>query len=403
MLDNHVLADWVESRIPILCFSTSDWTEAFGSRQQLMLLFAKRGHPVLFIERQVGPEQLLRDGGMRSRKIAAWKSPRLRQLKDNLWLWQPPLLPPGRYYSTWLNRLGQSILVHHVKKLMGMLKMESPILWLYPPQSSPLLGEFGELLSIYHCIDHFSGNQDGVKRQVMQMEEKDLLQQVDIVFTHSQGLLKRYQGITRRQITLIPSAADVEYFQGTTSIDPLLSHIPHPRLCVMGTLDARLDGTLLLEMFHERPTWQLVLIGAIHRERINLRKLLELPNVHCMGPQPFERLPALLNGLDIFLIPYVLDELTRYISPIKLYEYLAVGKPVVSTNLPEISQFIPYIRMATGKADFIQQVEAALTTDTPDQQVARRNEAKKHSWTNRLDLMCQVIEDCLKEKSNGAH
>lgn len=124
--------------------------------------------------------------------------------------------------------------------------------------------------------------------------------------------------------------------------------------------------------------------------------------MHSLGHQPFENLPALLNGLDIFLIPYVVDDLTRYISPIKLYEYLAVGKPIVSTNLPEVRAFAPFIRMATGKENFIHQIQAALISDTPELQNIRHSEAKKHSWNNRLNVMMQVIADTLKEKTNAA-
>jgi glycosyltransferase involved in cell wall biosynthesis len=403
MLNKAVKIVDFNSQIPVVCFSTTDWNEAFGSRQQLMLLLAKRGHLVLFIERQVGPEHLLRDTALRSRKLIAWKADRLRQIRENLWLWQPPLMPPGRYYSTRLNQLGQAFLILHVRKALNTLRINTPILWLYPPHSSPLLGKFGEILSIYHCIEHFSGIQSGTKQRVMQQEEKDLLHRVDIVFTHSKGLLKRYQGMTKRKITLVPSAADVDFFQGISSIDPLIAGIPQPRLGVMGTLDGRLDIPLLASIFTERPSWQLVLIGALHPERVDLSQLLKLPNVHSLGMQPFERLPALLNGLNIFLIPYVINEMTQYISPIKLYEYLAVGKPIISTNLPEVSHFSSFLRMATGKDEFIQQIEAALTSDLPDQRLARRNEAIKHSWKNRLDVMCQVIENCLKEISDGAH
>jgi len=367
-----------------------------------MLRLAQRGHKVLFIERQVGPEQLIRDQALRTRKMNSWKSPRLRQLKENLWLWQPPLLPPGRYYNTFLNRLGQEFLAKQVQNLLETIGLSSPILWLYPPQSSPLLGRFNEILSLYHCIDNFSGNQRKFKRQIMQNEENDLLRRVDLVFTHSEGLLNRYQGITRRKISLVPSAADVAHFQSTTSVDPLLSNIPHPRLGVMGTFDARLDVSLLIEIFRSQNTWQLVLIGPLRLERIDLKNLLRLPNVNYLGPQPFEKLPALLNGIDIFLIPYVVDELTKYISPIKLYEYLAVGKPIVSTNLPEVSSLKEYVRFAQVAQDFAQQIHEGLISDTQAQWSARRSEARQHSWENRLNLMMRNISDTLKEKTNGA-
>src|SRR3974377_2286658 len=94
----------------ILCISTPDWNEIWGSRQQIMARLAAAGHRGLFVERQVGPEHLLRDPDLRHRKLSAWRLPALRLLDKNLWLWQPPLLPPGRYYSMALNHLGQSLL-----------------------------------------------------------------------------------------------------------------------------------------------------------------------------------------------------------------------------------------------------------------------------------------------------
>jgi len=392
----------LDTNIPILCFSTTDWHETWGSRQQLMLRLAQRGHPILFIERQVGPEQLFRDPALRLRKIGAWKSNRLRQPIKNLWTWQPPLLPPGRYYNNLLNQLGQRILVYQVRKLSHKLGLFEPILWLYPPQSAPLLGEFGELLSLYHCIENFSGNQSGIKRRVMQSEERRLLQNVDLVFTHSEGLFHLYSGLTRRDISLVPSAADVSLFQSISSIDPLVSQIPHPSLGVVGTLDARLNIELLEEMVRSRPGWHLVLIGQRRSERVNLDSLLNFPNVHYIGQQPFEKLPSLLNGLDVFLIPYILNELTLYISPIKLYEYLAVGKPIISTDLPEVASCKEYIWIADNAQEFINHIQTALEADTETQVIARRNFARQHSWENRLDSMLMVIAETLKVKNDGA-
>lgn len=385
--------------IPILCFSTTDWDETWGSRQQLMLRLARRGHRVLFVERQVGPEQLLRDPALRLRKFTAWRTTRLRPVMENLWLYQPPLLPPGRYYSPLLNRLGQNTLAKQVQQLQKTLAFSAPILWLYPPQSAPLLGKFNEALSIYHCIENFAGDQRGVKRRVMQWEERQLLSQVDLVFVHARGLLERYQALTRRTITWAPSAADVVHFQSTTAIDPLVAALPHPRLGVSGTLDARIDIALLEQVAQEQPDWHLVLLGTLRSGRINLSRLLSLPNIHHLGYQPFERLPALLNGMDVLLIPYTLTEMTRFISPIKLYEYLAVGKPIVSTALPEVGDFKDHARIAETPQAFIQHIHAALTSDTPAQVAARRSLARQHSWDCRLEVMLEVIATVLKEKS----
>lgn len=390
------------STFPIICFSTTDWHETWGSRQQLMQRLARGSHPVLFVERQVSIEHLIRDPALRARKRNAWRSPRLRQQIDNLWLWQPPILPAGRYYSTFMNWVGQIGLARQVHKLQEMLSFSTPILWLYPPQSAPLLGKFNEGLSIYHCIENFSGNQIGIKRQVIQAEERHLLGSVDLVFTHSEGLLHRYEGLTRRKIKLVPSAADVSYIQSISTVDPAVYRIPYPRLGVMGTLDARLDVELLRNVVASQPGWHLVLIGQWRPERINLCRLLEYPNVHYLGHQPFEKLPSLLNGLDILLIPYILNEMTRFISPIKLYEYLAVGKPIISTNMPEVSAFKGLVRIAENAQEFINHIQQALTSDTQAEQIARRNLARQHSWDNRLEIILKTITETWNEKNDGS-
>src|SRR5512135_1202988 len=105
----------------ILCISTTDWDEIWGSRQQIMKRLAAAGHRVLFVERQVGPEHLQRDPLLRARKLSAWRGPPLREHAPNLWLWQPPLLPPGRYHSLTLNRLGQSLLAARLHPVLDRL------------------------------------------------------------------------------------------------------------------------------------------------------------------------------------------------------------------------------------------------------------------------------------------
>ena len=380
----------------ILCISTTDWDEIWGSRQQIMTRLASAGHRILFVQRQVGPEHLLRDPNLLRRKLNDWFHPRLEQKQRGIWLWQPPLLPPGRYYSPFLNRLGQRWLSFRLRPVLRSIGFSSPILWLYPPHSSPLIGQFNERLAIYHCIERFAGGQQGRKRQVMLAEEEDLLRKADLVFTHSEGLRMLYQPFTRRPITLIPSAADVAHFQSTAEVHPQIAGIPSPRLGLVGSLDGRIDVNLLRCLAGERPAWQLVLIGQIRPGRVNLGPLLSLPNVHYLGRQPFSSLPAFLNGMDAFLIPYVHNDLTQFISPIKLYEYLAVGKPVISVDLPEVRPLQPWVNIADTPQEFVQAVEKALQEDSAERQSARRKIAWEHTWDKRLSAMWQVITEVLE-------
>jgi glycosyltransferase involved in cell wall biosynthesis len=386
----------------ILCFSTTDWDEIWGSRQQIMARLAAAGHRVLFVERQVGPEHLLRDPDLRFRKLNAWRMPAVRPLDKNLWLWQPPLLPPGRYYSIALNRLGQSFLAARLSPVLHELAFKQPLLWLYPPHSAPLIGRFSESLVVYHCIERFVGGQRGRKRNVMQAQEADLLQNADRVFVHTEDLRRLYQPITHHPITLVPSAADVAHFQSTNAIHPDISALPRPRLGVSGTLDARLDVSLLNTIACSHPEWHIILIGKVRSGRVDLAPLQTLPNIHILGPRLFADLPALLNGMDALLIPYLHNELTEYISPIKLYEYLAVGKPIITIDLPGVRPLHEWVSLAKNQLGFIQAVELAIAEDDPQRYTARRKAALEHSWEARVELMWDVISAALMEGQHAA-
>ena len=387
----------------ILCFSTTDWDEIWGSRQQIMARLAAAGHRVLFVERQVGPEHLLRDRDLRFRKLNAWRLPALRPFNKNLWLWQPPLLPPAHYYSMSLNRLGQSILAARLRPALHELAFEQPLLWLYPPQSAALIGQFSEKLVIYHCIERFVGRQRGHKRKVMQAQEADLLRCADRVFVHTAELRRLYQPLARHPITLVPSAADVAHFQSTHAVHPDVSALPRPRLGVSGTLDARVDVGLLYNLACSHPEWHLILIGQVRPGRVDLAPLQILPNVHLLGPRRFADLPALLNGMDALLIPYLCNELTEYISPIKLYEYLAVGKPIISVDLPGVRPLQDWVSLAKDQPGFIQAVQLALDEDDEGQRyTARRKAAWEHTWDARIKLMWDVVGAALAEGQHAA-
>lgn len=389
----------------ILCISTTDWDEIWGSRQQIMLRLVKRGHRVLFVERQVGPEQLLRSPHLRNRKFKEWRDIRLHNLADGLWRWQPTLLPPGRYYNQVMNRLGQKWLARQLRPVLKRLGFNEIILWLYPPQSAPLIGLFDMKISVYHCIERFAGIQKGRKREVMLEEEAQLLRRADLVFTHSDGLRKRYEPLTQRPIRLIPSAADVAHFQSSRKVHPDILHIPQPRMGVVGTLDERIDIEMLSELARLHKNWHLILIGHIRTERVDMTPLFALRNVHSLGKYAFKELPELLNGMDVNLVPYVLNELTRYISPLKIYEYLAVGKPIVSVDLPEVhslSDWITIVPENHGSAAerakaFGTCIQRAMDSNSPEREYELRKAAWDHDWDERVNDMWQTIDSVIQE------
>ena len=390
------------SKSDILCISTTDWNEIWGSRQQLMQQFVRAGYRVLFVERQIGPEKFFRNPALFRHKMASWKKP-LNLVETNLWRWQPPLMPPGRYYSHFLNRIGQQWMAKRLKIILHKLDFQVSVLWMYPPQSSPLLRLFGEKMAVYHCIERFAGEQTGLKHQVMLSQEENLLRNVDQVFVHSDRLRELYSPLTRQPIILTPSAADVTHFQSTDKIHPLMDSIPRPRLVVMGSLDERVNWDLLLNLALWKSNWQLILIGQIRYVPTEFHKLLDLSNVHYFGEQPFADLPLFLNGSDVNLIPYKITGMTKYISPIKAYEYLAVGNPIVSVDLPELHSLKEWISIVQSDVNtdkltkhMIREISHELKSDTPKKRSSRRKTALKHTWQSRALLMQSTIEPFLE-------
>ena len=378
--------------VDIICVSTTDWDEIWGSRQQIMSRFAQQGNRVFFIERQVGPEHLLRDHQMRQKTIYSWKQSSPQEVRKNLWIIKPPLLLPGRYYSFTINRINQNILVKFFKHQTKVFSISKPVLWVYPPHSGPLVGCFNESLSVYHCIDRFLAGSKGRKRKVIEKQEKQLLDDVDIIFTHSSGIKSLFESISDKPINLIPSAADVEFLQSNHQIHAILKSIPAPRLGIVGTFDVRIDSDLILEIALSHPEWQLIMVGRIRPGFSNLKELKNLQNVHILGQYSFSELPLIMNGMDAFLAPYILSENTEYINPLKVYEYLAIGKPTICVSLPEIRYLNGLIEIASSRKEFISRISSALETDNELKQLERRKVSLEHSWDQRVDSMWNILQ-----------
>ena len=385
----------------ILCFSSTDWDGVWGSRQQVMLRFARRGHRVLFFERPVGLEHLLRYPAFRQRKLRRWREG-LRAVAENLWIVSLPPLLPGRYYSVTINRINQWLTVYWSRRYLRKLEFVLPILWLYNPEQGPLINQFDECLSVYHCIDEWAAGSTGRKFQTITALELDLLRRVDLVFANSPPTYENKRRFNSRTYR-IPSGADVEHF--AQALDPAvavhtaIAQIPQPRIGYSGHVNERLDYTVLEYLAHQRPDWSLVFVGDTYPWTLDappLRRLRALPNTHFLGKHPFTDMPSLIKGMDVCLLPYVSDERGYYRSPLKLYEYLAAGKPVVSIDHPEAREFDSVVYLASTPETFLECVAQALAQDNQERRQQRVALARQHSWGCRVDDMERIICQMLK-------
>lgn len=373
----------------IICISTTDWNEIWGSRQQIMSRLAKLGNKILFVERQVGPDHFLRDHSLFRRKIFLAKP--LRYLMNNIWILNPGMVLPGRYYSDKSNNFSQSFLSKRIRKYSSILGFTSPLLWIYPPHSYPLIGKFDECLVVYHCIDKFSAEQKGRKRKIIESQEKQLLISSDCIFVHSKKLKGDLEKLSHRPVHLLPSAADVNLFQKEIKQNHDLDRITKPKLGVFGTFDGRIDSSLLLSIAIKKPEWQIYLVGPV-RPGVRLKKqLVSQSNIHFVGSKRIQELPSYMQAMDVLLLPYVLNELTEYINPLKIYEYLAVGKPIVSVPLPEIEFLKEWIFFANEPGQFVQIIQSSLGENDLKLVNERRTIAHEHDWDKRIEKIVEIL------------
>lgn len=390
----------VTTKFEILCFSSTDWNGVWGSRQQVMRRFARRGYRVLFIERPAGLEHIIRYPKLRQRRLDRWQEG-LRQIEHNLWIATLPPLLPGRYYSVALNRINQWLTTLCSRRYLRQLSFTSPILWLYRPEQGHLIGKFGERLSVYHCIDEFTVGTSGRKRDTITALERELLRQVDLVFANSPPTYENKRRVHSRTYR-IASGADVDHFsKALDSTHPphhAISRLQPPRIGYIGHVNERLDYTILEQVARQYPDYSLVFVGDTYPWTLDappLRRLRALPNVHFLGKYPFSEVPRLVQGMDVCLLPYVDDENAYYRSPLKLYEYLAAGKPVVSTDHPEAEEMQDVLYVASTSDQFLTYVARALSENSKERQQARVSVAKQHSWDSRVDEMERLIEQML--------
>ncbi len=299
-----------------------------------------------------------------------------------------PHIPDG--LSTEQRHLALSILMD---QLILEFEISDYHLWYYTPEALMYTRTLKPQTIIYDCMDELSLFK-GANPQLCTLE-MELLSRAHVVFTGGQSLYQAKQD-QHSNIHCFPSSIDAKHFKQARSILPEPADqrdIPHPRLGFFGVLDERLDIELLRSLATARPDWQIVLIGPI--VKIDPEQLPKNPNIHYLGMKDYKTLPNYLAGWDVALLPFALNESTRYISPTKTPEYLAGGKPVVSTPIADVVK--PYgekrfVRIAANADEFIQAIEEILAKGIPAEiQRARDAFLADMSWNTTWNDMSALI------------
>jgi glycosyltransferase involved in cell wall biosynthesis len=384
----------------LLYFAPEPWDGLWRNRQQLMSIFARR-NKVLFVEEYPYLRRAL-DHWRRGRAAAMGRRRAvLRRLTDNLAVLRYPSWAPVSNAFP-LARLTQAVRRFYLATAMHTLGMSQPILWLSRPGMVKLLPEMPSArLRIYHVVDEYAAyvSHTENQRQQVALLERAMLQQVDLVITVSEKL-QQAKSAQHPHTYLVPNAVDYALYEwalSTPDLPPALAAIPTPRLGYIGLIGDKLDFDLLFALASAQPACSLLFLGddKVRQQRATWQRLLQLPNVHYLPTVPANQVPEYAKGFTVGLMPYVCNQHAEHISPLKLYDYLAAGLPVVSVNIPAARTFGAQVYLANTPDEFISAVTQAVVDQSPAACQRRRALAAQHTWEGRVEQISALIESAL--------
>lgn len=375
----------------LIVFSHLRWNFVYQRPQHLMSRLSEH-YRVLFIE-----EPVKTDGASRLDVIP--RGPTLEVLVPHT-----PIDAAG-FHDDQLAAV-QGLLADHLQENA----IDDYVAWFYTPMALPLLAPLQPRAVIYDCMDELSAFWHAPRQ--LRQRETALMKMADFVLTGGPAL---YEAKCRQhpQVYCLPSSVDAAHFSPTAlaagsehavEAEALHAGIAHPRLGFFGVIDERFDLALLQTVAHAHPEWQLVMVGPV--VKIDPARLPQAPNIHWLGIQSYDRLPYLLAQWDLCLMPFALNESTRYISPTKTLEYMAGEKPIVSTPVHDvIGLYGDTVRIAPAGPAFVRACEEALA----EERSARNRRigemlatVQRSSWDRSAASVHQLIEEELSKSSPTA-
>ncbi|OZB98374.1 glycosyl transferase family 2 [Paenibacillus sp. XY044] len=369
----------------VIRFPVIDWDFRWQRPQQLSRQFAVRGHRVFYMTTEVAcfpKEHAGRDEVCRFVKF--------KKVDRNVWLVTLCAHRRLNLYQDQMDDLDIQYLKWSLEHVLAKFAITSYVSIVDLPFWTPLAAALNQHNIIYDCMDDHSGFSTNHANVIHQ--EDLLIQKSNVVLTSSQVLHQRVRE-QKHSTILVRNAADVSHFAGWVNNVPAeLSSIAGPVIGYYGAISDWFDIGLIEVMARNRPEWTFALIG--HTFGCDTSGVEQLPNVLLLGEKPYEEVPGYLHRFDCAIIPFVQNNLTQATNPVKLYEYLAAGKPVVSTPLPELTEIASGVaEIADSPAAFEAAVERALRMEAvqPEAVRHRRKFAMNNTWRHRYEMLHGAI------------
>jgi UDP-galactopyranose mutase len=380
----NILADFnnveMTSEVDLVCLSHLRWDFVYQRPQHLLSRFAKERRVFFFEEPIYGEERMHLDVSERDGGVM--------------------VVVPHLPLELISEEARESVLQGMINRLFEEHKIKDPVLWYYTPMALGWTKHLKPSAIVYDCMDElsaFKGAPPALKER-----EADLFKRADLVFTGGQSLYEAKRHL-HKNIFPFPSSIDAQHFAQARSVteEPAdQASIPHPRLGFFGVIDERMDVELLEALAKARPEWHLVMIGPV--VKINEADLPHQSNIHYLGGKSYKELPAYLAGWDVALLPFALNESTRFISPTKTPEYLAAGCAVVSTSIRDVVR--PYgeldlVHIADTPEEFMAAIEAAMSdADRAARLRSVDTFLSQISWDQTWGRMAELIEDVVSAR-----
>lgn len=386
----------------LLVFAPGPWDDIWRNRHQLLTVLARENR-VLWVERRIFLQTALRQAHRGELPWKRFSCPRIEQVRPNLYIYRDPIIPRVATRRPW-GALTRWIRERSIQAAMYRLQMSAPIMWLFWPGQQDAIGRYGESLVIYHVVDEYSGygSMSEEYREILRHQEEALLRRADIVFVTSPALYEAKERYNPRTY-LVPNAVDYQAFQavaeGDVSPPRIVSDLTRPIIGYMGAINAKIDLSLVSQIARRCPGWSFLMVGPITSEEPEdqsaYSELRALPNVLFVGRVDVAEVPHYINACDVCLMPYKVNVWTRHVNSLKLFEYLACGKPVVGTDIAACREVGEYVRIASGAVEFEQQIAEALREDGSELVAGRRALAARNTWEERVEMLSRAIDEVL--------
>jgi glycosyltransferase involved in cell wall biosynthesis len=399
----------------IIYISSIEWNFLWQGHQEIALRLAAAGNRVLYIEntgvRSPGLGDVSRVAFRLKRWARALRTQGVREVAPNIYLCSPIVLPP--FGSRWRRGLNRRLFLPLVRRAARSLGMRDLLIWTYLPTDTNVdlihLLRGPQSRVAYYCVADFTQLTPHADR--LRESERETIELSDVVFTNCSELANNFAR-WNSNVHVFPFGVNLDAFpleEPGTARDaarrngqqPLprtgaaaLASLPKPVIGYVGGLHRHVDFALLKEMALARPAWSWVLVGSLQTE---VGELAALPNVHLLGQKPHGELAAYMRHFDVCIVPYVNSIYTTTVVPTKINEYLALGKPVVSTDLPTVCEFNQehdvLLTASTEPDDFLRAIEQALHLPKDAGTIRRRRRvASLGDWQARFESMCALVE-----------